>query len=56
MIERKGRTDFNFKIFSARKDRYDHSISDDCVPSIEDSHIKYFDSVNWSNDQFIALQ
>lgn len=44
---------------AARADRYDHSITEDCLPSLEDNacHIKYFDSVNWSSaEQFIALK
>ncbi|XP_063682802.1 microtubule-associated serine/threonine-protein kinase 2-like isoform X2 [Bolinopsis microptera] len=44
--------------FDSRDDMYDHSITEDCLPSVEDNshHIKYFDSVNWSSaDQFIAL-
>ena len=46
-------------VSSAREEMYDHSITDDCLPSVEDNshHIKYFDSVNWSSaDHFIALK
>ncbi|KAL5255040.1 hypothetical protein ACHWQZ_G014471 [Mnemiopsis leidyi] len=44
--------------FDSREEMYDHSITEDCLPSVEDNslHIKYFDSVNWSSaDHFIAL-
>jgi len=36
--------------FDSREEIYDHSITEDCLPSVEDNshHIKYFDSVNWS--------